>query len=65
MTRRSVELLGADNSLIERKILDRPEPMETTTRIVLRTGSDEDSIVDHPGQPAAARARPVTLALIS
>jgi hypothetical protein len=49
---RSVELLGADNSLIERKILEPEKPLATTTRIVLRTGSDEDPIVDHPGQPA-------------
>jgi hypothetical protein len=49
---RSVELLGADNSPIERKVLEPAEPLETTTRIVLRTGSDEDPIVDHPGQPA-------------
>ena len=49
---RSVELLGADGSLIERKVLEPPKPFETTTRIVLRTGSDEDPIVDHPGQPA-------------
>ena len=48
----SVELLGADNSLIERKALELPRPLETTTRIVLRTGSAEDPIVDHPGQPA-------------
>ena len=48
---RSVELLGADNSLIERKVLEPAEPPEDT-RIVLRTGSDEDPIVDHPGQPA-------------
>jgi hypothetical protein len=49
---RSVELLGADGSLIERKVLEPMKPMETTTRIVLRTGTDEDPIVDHPGQPA-------------
>jgi hypothetical protein len=48
---RSVELLGADSSLIERKVLKPAEPLETT-RIVLTTGSDEDPIVDHPGQPA-------------
>jgi len=48
---RSVELLGADSYLIERKVLEPPKPMATTTRIVLRTGSDEDPIVDHPGQP--------------
>jgi hypothetical protein len=48
---RSVELLGADGSLIERKVLEPPKPMETTTRIVLCTGSDADPIVDHPWQP--------------
>jgi hypothetical protein len=48
---RSVELLGAGNSLIERKVLEPAEPPEDT-RIVLCTGSDEDPIVDHPGQPA-------------
>ena len=49
---RSVELLGADNSLIERTVLEPAEPPEEDNRIVLRTGSAEDPIVDHPGQPA-------------
>jgi len=49
---RTVELLGPDSSLIERKLLQPAQPLETTSRIVLRTGSDEDPTVDHPGQPA-------------
>jgi hypothetical protein len=49
---RSVELLGLDGALIERKILPPARSFETTTRIVLRTGGDEDPIVDHPAQPS-------------
>jgi hypothetical protein len=41
----SVELLGADKSRTERMLLEPPKPLETTTRIVVRTGMDEDPII--------------------